>query len=303
MKRRLSITFGLIFIITCASGVWARDDAKLKAKVEALYAKADQAWRTKDLEGYMSLLTNDFQNIYLGRDREGIRNLLKDLFDGYDELRVTNNLLEITRSGDWIKVVNDSKMEGKSRNKEWSLVSQNTFIDLLVQEGNLLKFARSTQSDKDRLTNVIGQTYRDRQTGFSFTAPKNWEILPTSAHPYIQGNVFVLAPDGTSAAMLGYVKIPGISAQQAAEGDEALGKVLSKPDAYRLIKSGPIRVNGLEGFEIESQFFIPSDRERHRRRVYLKAGDLLYVLCFDAMPLRQWDRMKDGFQLILDSVK
>jgi ketosteroid isomerase-like protein len=303
MKRISSFAFDLILIIACASAVWARDDAKLRANVEALYEKADQAWKTKDLDGYMSLLTDDFQNIYLGRDREGSRNLLKDLFDGYDELRVTNNFLEITRSGDWIKVINDSKLEGKARNKEWSLISQNTFVELLVQAGNSLRFARSVQVDKFRLPNVVGQTYRDVQTGFSFTAPQNWGIFPTSTHPTIQGCVFVLAPDGTSGAMLGYVKAPGVNAQQAAEGDEALGKVLSKPGTYRLIRSGPIRVNGRDGFEIESEFFIASDRERHRRRVYLNADDLLYVLCFDAMPFKQWDKVKDGFLFILNSIR
>jgi hypothetical protein len=186
MKRKLSITIGLIIIVACSSEVWARDDIKLRSRVETLYEKADQAWKTKDLEGYMSLVADDFQNINLGRDREGARTLLKDLFDGYDELRATYNLLEITRSGDWIKVVNNEKLEGKLRKKEWALISQNTFVDLLVQEGNSLKFARSTQIDKHRLTNVTGQTYRDNQTGFSFTVPKDWGIFPTSTHPTIQ---------------------------------------------------------------------------------------------------------------------
>jgi hypothetical protein len=211
--------------------------------------------------------------------------------------------VDITRSGNWIKVLNNSKMEARRRNKEWSDVSVGATVDLLIQEGNSLKVARSTTVDKPRLSYVVEQTYRDSQTGFSFTAPKNWGIFPTSIHPTIQGCVFVLAPDGTSGAMLGYVKAPGISAQQAAEGDEAMGKILSLPGTYRLIRSGPIRVNGLEGFEIESEFFIPSDRERHRHRVYLVAGDLLYVLCFDAMPFKQWDKVKDGFRFILNSVK
>jgi hypothetical protein len=303
MKRRSFITLGLYLIIAGASGIWAREDAKLKAKVDAFYEQINQQWMTKDLEGIMSLLTVDFQWIYLGKTREGTKALLKDLFDAYDEFRTTNIPVEITRSGNWIKVINDSKTEARRRNKEWTEVSAGATVDLLVQEGNSLKVARSTMVDRPRLPNVVGQTYRDNQTGFSFTTPQNWGIFPTSVHPTVQGCVFVLAPDGTSGAMLGYVKAPGISAQQAAEGDEAIGKVLSIPGTYRLIKSGPIRVNGLAGFEIESEFFIPSDRERHRHRVYLVAGDLLYVLCFDAMPSKQWDRVKDGFRFILNSVK
>lgn len=303
MKRKSSITIGLILVIACASGVMAREDAKLKAKVDAFYEQMDQRWKTKDLEGIMSLLTADFQWIYLGRTREATRAVYKDIFDAYDEFRTTNTPVEITRSGNWIKVLNDSKMEVRRRNKEWTDASMGATVDLLVQEGNTLKIARSTTVDKLRLPNVVGQTYRDPQTGLSFSVPRDWQIFPSSVHPTIQGGVFVLAPDGTSGAMLGYVKAPGISAQQAAEGDEALGKILSLPGTYRLIKSGPVRVNGLDGFEIESEFFILNDRERHRHRVYLVAGDLLYVLCFDAMPFKQWDKVKDGFRFILNSVK
>ena len=303
MKYRPSIAFGLMLISTCVSGIQARDDARLKEKVEALYQKAGKALETKDLESYISLLAEDYQNIFAGRDREQSKNLLKDLFEAYDNLRVNNLFQGITRSGNWIRVLNDSKIEGKTRNKDWEVISQTTTLDLLSESGQSLKIARSAQIDKYRLANISGQTYQDTQTGFTFMVPKGWDIFPTSGHPMIKGNVIILAPDGTSAAMLGYVSVPGIKARQASEGDEALCKILSKPGTYRLIRSGPIRINGLEGFEIESEFFLPNDRERHRHRVYLNAGDLLYVLCFDAIPSREWDKVKDGFQYILNSVR
>jgi hypothetical protein len=122
-------------------------------------------------------------------------------------------------------------------------------------------------------------------------------------HPTLQGTVFVLAPDMSSAALFGYVVSPTAVAQQAAEGDEAIAKLMAKPGSYKLFKSGPIRVGGRDGFEIESEFFMNGDRERHRRRVYLNAGSFLYVFCFDGMPAKQWDKVKSGFQSILDSVK
>jgi hypothetical protein len=302
MKRRLFITFGLILSIACCSDAWARGNPRLRAKIEAFYNQRDQLYGTKNLEGCMAQLTDDFQFIYFGLNRESSRATLKDFFDAYDELRSEHQILDISQSVHMIKVVSESKLEGRSRNKEWKVISQGTSLELLVEKGNALKIFRSTIIDKYRLNYVVGQTYRDAQTGFSFTAPKNWDIFPTTVHPTIQGCVFILAPDGTSAAMLGYVKAPASFAKQAAEGDEALGKVLS--NTYRLIKSGPIRVNGLEGWEIESEFLIPIDqRERHRRRVYLNADGLLYVLCFDGMPFGQWDKVKDGFQFILDSIR
>jgi len=303
MKHIFSMIGGLILLLACMPTEGVCSDALLKAKVEALYAKADQALKAKDLQGYMAFLAKDYEHVYLGINRDRVQNILKDIFDAYDELRVEHTFLEITRAGNWIKVICDYRVEGKSRRDGWSIISQDTLIDLLIQEENSLKFARTTQTDKHRLANVSGRTYKDSQTGFSFAAPKGWEILPTVAHPNIQGGVFVLAPDGTSAAMLGHTESPGISAKQAAEGDEALAKILSKPGTYRLIKSGPIRFNGREGYEIESEFSIPSDRERHRRRVYYNANGLFYVLCFDGVPFKQWEKTKDGFQSILDSIK
>jgi hypothetical protein len=301
MKRRRFITFGLILSIACCSVAWARSNARLRAKIEAFYNQMDQFYETKNLEGCMARLTDDFQFIYFGLDREGSRATLRDFFDAYDELRSEHQILDISQSVNMIKVVLDSKLEGRSGNKEWKVISQGASLDFLVEKGNALKVFRSTAIDKHRLKYVVGQTYRDAQTGFSFSVPKKWNIFPTTAHPTIQGCVFVLAPDGTSGAMLGYVKAPAGYAKQAAEADEALGKVMSS--TYRLIKSGPIHVNGLEGWEIESEFLIPSDRrERHRHRVYLN-GDVLYVLCFDGMPFGQWDKVKDGFRFILDSIR
>ena len=104
--------------------------------------------------------------------------------------------------------------------------------------------------------------------------------------------------------MMGYVRAPGISAKKAVEGDEAAGKILSDPQKYELIKSGPITVDGHQGFESESKFFIVLEgRERHRRRVYFNADGLLYLLCFDAMPFSQWDQVKDDFQSMVNSIK
>jgi hypothetical protein len=303
MKRSLLVAIGFVLALACLPVDGQCKDAQLQANVEALYAKADQALKNKDIQGYLALLTNDYEHVFVGINRDKTQIILKDLFDGYKELRVERAFLEITRFGKWIKVVCSNKVEGNTRREGWSIVLQGVDIDFLIQEGNSLKIARSTQTDKHRLANVSGRIYRDKETGFSFTAPKGWAILPTTAHPNIQGGVFVLTPDGSSAAMIGYVKMPNISARQAVEGDESLGKIMSKPGTYKLIKSGAIRVNGWEGFEIESEFFIPNDKERHRRRVYYNSNGLLYVLCFDGMPFQQWDKVKDGFQSILDSIR
>jgi hypothetical protein len=303
MKNRLAIFLGFTLVTTGLSGAWAQDNAKLRAKVSALYDRADHALEAKDLEAFMSLLTDDYQAIFAGSDRKSIQSVLRIRILGFSELRAGHTIYEVSKSGNMIKAISDQILEGRSGNKGWEVLDQSTVVNLLVQQGDSLKFARAAEIDRNRLNNIAGQRYKDDQIGLSFAVPANWSIFPTKWNPAVQGAVFVLAPDFTSAAVLGVVKESSMSGQQAAETDETIGKAMSVPSAYKLIKSGPLRVSGHEGFEIESEFFLPYDRERHRWRVYFNAGGALYPFCFDAMPFTQWDQVKDGFQFILDSVR
>lgn len=304
MKSRSFIFVGFILTFMCLSEAPAQVDAELRAKVETLYYQAEQSWAAKDLELYMSLLADDYEDVFAGSDRKGVRSVLRVRFMGYEELRAEYSILDVTRSGGFIKAAVNAKIEGKSDEGIWSVIADNTSLNLLVQEGDALKISRTTETDVDRLNNVHGQTYRDAEAGFSFTVPENWQIIPTVAHFALQRSVFVLAPDMSSSAMIGYVTAPRVNAQKAVEGDDAATKILSDPKKYELFKSGPITVDGHQGFESESKFFITLEgRERHRRRVYFDADGLLYVLCFDAIPFDQWDKMKGGFQFILDSIK
>jgi hypothetical protein len=302
MKSKSAVVVGLLLVFVCVSGVWAQDNASLKAKAQAFYDQESSLIQAKDSEGLMSLVSDEFQAIMAGLDREGVRSMIKIIFSSYDEIRATFTALEASQSGRFIKVLRDEKVMGRSGGGDWKELSNKQGIEYLVQEGGVLKSARSADIDKSRLSCINGLTYKDQDSGLSFVVPDGWEIIP-SVHPTMKGLVLALAPDKTSIATIGYVKTPGITAQQAAEGDENIGKALSKAETYQLYKSGPITFKGLEGFETESRFNIPNAQDRHRRRVYFKAHGSLYVLCFDAIPYTQWDNVKDGFQQILDSVK
>ncbi len=299
MKTKALSHFALVLMMACSPGLWAQGYDSLKSRVGTLYDKADRMLEAKDVDGFMSLLADDYQLLFAGKDREGLRSTLNIRFMGYSELRADHSILEITRLGDIVKVINEQKLEGKS-GESWKVLSQATVIDLLTENDGVLKFCRSVEIDMSRLGNISGQTYRDDK--ISFSAPENWIIIPTS-HPTLQGVAYVLAPDRTSAAIIGHVRAPGVTGRQAAEGDENLCKIVSTDGKYKLFKSGAIRVNGYEGFETESSFHIMLDRERHRWRVYFTADDVLYPLVFDAVPPRQWDQFKDGFQYILNSVR
>ncbi len=303
MKSKSTVLVGFILVFACMSSLWAQDDAGLKAKVQAFYDQETALLQAKDFEGLMSLVSEDFQAIMAGLDREGVKNMIKTGLSSFEEIKAAFTPLEITRSGNFIKVLREEKIMGKSGGgDEWKEISNKQVFEYLVQEGSSLKTARSSDIDKTRLSFINGSTYKDEEGSFSFTVPDGWEIIPW-IHPTIKGSVLAVAPDKTSVALMGYVKTPGLTSQQVAEMDENLAKALSKAETYQLYKSGAISYKGLEAFEIESRFNIPNAQDRYRRRVYFKAHGSLYVLCFDAIPYTQWDNVKDGFQQILDSVK
>jgi hypothetical protein len=302
MKRRSTVLVGFILILASISSLWAQDDAALRKQVTELYDRTNQFCAAKDIDGFMSLMSDDFQMIFLGVGREAVRSSFEEYFKQTDQLRAEYAISDITPFGNMIKVIYDLKLEGKTGTADWKVLFQGGAIDFLTKQNGVLKIARSAQYDKSRLGNIDGKIYRDRQTGLSFTAPEGWMILPSS-HSIMQGMVFALAPDMTSVASICYVQLPGIAARQAIEGDEAISEKLSTEGTYKLFRSGPISIAGHEGFETESRFFIPSSQDRYRRRVYFNAGGKLYVLCFDAIPFTQWDKVKSGFQSILDSVK
>ncbi len=301
MKSKSAVWVGFIFLFSCLSVGRAQDRAGLEAKIQKYYSQTGSYAEAENLEGLMSFVADDYQEIFIGRDRNGFRELAKSIFATLDNIQITTTVLDISQSGQFIKVLKEEKVSARSGGGEIKEISNKAAIDYLIPEGDSLKIVRSASIEKTRLPNISGQTYKDEQGGFSFTAPAGWEIIP-GGHP-MPGAVCVLAPDKTSVAMLGYLKTPGISAQQAAEGDETVGKGLSKPETYQLFKSGPINVGSYEGYEIESRFAIPNLQDRYRRRVYFKAHGSLYVLCFDAMPYTQWDSVKVGFQSILDTFK
>ena len=302
MKSRSTVVVGFIFVLACMSYVWAQDNASLKAKVQEFYDQESSLVQTKNFDGLMSLVSEDFQVIMSGLDREGIKNMVKAGLSPYDEIQMTYAPLEIVASGRFIRVLRNGKMMARSAGAEWKEVSNKPEFDYLVQEGSSLKIARTADVDKSRLSYINGSTYKDEEGEFSFAVPEGWEIIPW-IHPTMKGSVLALAPDKTSTALMGYVKTPGLTAQQVAEGDENLAKMLSKAETYQLYKSGAITFKGQEAFEIESRFNILNAQDRYRRRVYFKAHGSLYVLCFDAIPYTQWDSVKDGFQQILDSIK
>jgi ketosteroid isomerase-like protein len=303
MKIRSTITVGFVLLLGCLSTGRAQVDAELREEIREVFQKADTFAGAKDLNGFMSLFAEDFELIPAGLTKEGTRESFDKFFKANDEIWADHMLLDISRAGDKIRVICDEIVKGRSGDGGWQELAQSSVIYYLIRDGDSLKFFRAAEVDRSRLKCINRQTYRNETSGFSFTAPENWTILP-SKHPTMEGVVNALAPDMSSVTLFGYVNLPStISARQVLEGEEMATEKASQKGTYNLFKSGPIEFKGYEGFETESEFQIPAGQARHRRRVYFHTGDRLFVLCFDAIPPQNWDAVKDDFQSILDSIK
>ena len=167
MKSRMILVVCFILAVNCFSGVAAQNNSALTSQVESLYNRLDGAVQAKDLEASMSLYADDFQLILAGMDRAAFRDAVKKGFDENEQLRAQHTTLAISRSGNMVKVISDQKVEGRSGEGDWKLISQETRVEFLVPENGGLKFSRSAAFDKAKLDSVIGKTYTDKESGFS----------------------------------------------------------------------------------------------------------------------------------------
>jgi len=195
------IALDFILVITFALAAQAQD-ARLKSKVTAFYETVDWMYAEKNLDGYMALFADDFQILLAGAGRDVIQAAVKKMFDENAEMRARHTILEIAPYGDRIGVVFDQKVEGKPADGDWKTIAENTVIEFLVQQNDSLRLSRSAEFDKSRMSCIAGRAYKDNQSGFSFTVPENWAIIP-SKHVTLQGIVLVAAPDMSSSALFG----------------------------------------------------------------------------------------------------
>jgi hypothetical protein len=148
MKRRSTVVVGFILILTCMSGLWAQDDATLRKQVTEIYDKTNQYCAAKNNDGFMSLLADAFQIIFLGVGREAVQSSFAEFFKGSDQLRADYAISEISHFGSMIKVIYDLKIEGKPGTADWEVLFQGGAIDFLMKQNGVLKIARSAQLDK-----------------------------------------------------------------------------------------------------------------------------------------------------------
>lgn len=300
MKKVKQYTTILLLAAYCCSSVWAADDAALRAKIDAFYKEYNQAIESKNLDTLMNFFSSNF-NIMgaLGGGKEQIRTAMEGIFKQHQQLRNTLRVDSITPVDANIQVIGEANLESKkSGESQWSTIIKSGFIDIIKEENGSLKVTASGQVDLDRMKNIQGAAYTNKTIGYSFSAPQGWSMLPFTI-THLQDGVMMLTPDNYSPGYFGHVQIPyNVGVKQAIESDDAVMKKLVK--TFKVEKSAPITVKGLEGYESLTQYTADKGDEVTRHRIYLSGGGLLYVFIMEA-PSKHWGEVKDALTQIVNS--
>jgi len=297
MKKTAILAWGLMAAL--AGSLAFAQDTELRAKVEAFYQKLDRATETENLDEFMSCFTPDYMEVWAGPNRAQLKAIIEKNNTDLENISARREFKNITRAGKYIQVV--SRVAIKADKAGGGKHEMNLDeVQFLVPDGDSFKIQSRANAKPEAYKNFQGNTCTDDTAGIQFSVPEGWVLVP-GAHPYMRGVTFMLAPDGTSAAMFGYLELPSnVGAKEALEGDDAVCKTVAKN--FEMFQAGEYPVGDLKGYESITRFTIPQDdRDRKRWRVYFSAGGLLITFNFDAIPAERWDGLKPDFETILAS--
>ncbi|MGI6458404.1 MAG: PsbP-related protein [bacterium] len=296
--------FWLLFaVFTFLSGAasFSAEGQDLQAQVKALFERYDQAIEQENLVDLMDCFSTDFMAVFAGSNREQLQNQMQTHFQDYEELQVERNIIMVKSTQPFDMAISQMSLKGRAKDATEAKELFNThFVDFLQESDGQLKIQAKAVIDEKRLEKLEAKTYEDQHIGYSFNAPEDWYLIP-SFISVLSDVVLFLAPDGSSSGMFGMIELPyNADAKTAVVGDDAMAKQIA--ERFNLITEGEITVNGISGYQSETEFLIKEDgRERKRWRVALMSGGLVYVLVLDAIPPSQWDQLMPAFQSIVNS--
>lgn len=304
MKFLAKILIPVLFVFFSSFLTAKAAEEELKAKAEVMLQQMKTGMEAKDINKVLSQSSKEFTAAYAGPNYEQVKKQLTDLFQQYDAISYTYNILSVKSVGKLILVITDQEIKGRkanSPNSEIATIQKNTSGDILWEENGQLKIISNVNVKKDSLKWVEGQTYNNKNVGISFQAPQNWIIVP-AAFPTLLETVYMIAPDGKSVAMYGYLELPySLSVKQAVDGDDQITRKLAG-NTYKEFYAKAFEFKGYDAYDQMAKFIIPQDdRDRQRRRVYFNAGGLLHVFNMDVIPSANWNQWEKDYQGILDS--
>jgi hypothetical protein len=303
--RLLTIGSGLICFLLLQSIIFGQTipvSPALQEQVKNLINASNSFWEQEDINGFMSLLDEDFHLVFTGAGKEDLKKILEKLTEGIDYTKADSTIKSIERKDNFILVrTTDYNKYRKGTGKEEEETT-NMIYFLQERDGRLLITSMSRDIEEGAF-DPVSRIYKSKKGKYAIHIPQKWMPLgcPFGVEQMTPDAVVALAPDYKSCALLGFVQLPiPVEAKQAVEADEgAMKKVASE---HKILEQGEVKVGGLPGYRTVSEFTIEG-QHRTRERVYFTHKPFLYFFVFDALLPAKYEGLKQDFGNIVQSFR
>ncbi len=304
-SRLLAISIGLICFLMLQGVVFGQSTTvspDLQQQVKNLIRVSNSFWEKEDIDGFMSLLDEDFCMVFSGADKEDLKKIIEKLTEGIDYTKAESTIKSIERKDNLILVrTTDHNKYRKGSGKEEEETTN--MIYFLQERGGRLLMKSLSKDIEEGAFNPVSRFYHSKKGKYAIRIPENWMPLggPFGLEQITPDAVVALAPDYKSCALLGFVQLPiQVEPKQAVQADaDAMKRLASE---YKLHEQGEMKVGELPGYKTVSEFTIEG-QHRKRQRVYLLHKSILYFFVCDAVPPEKYDGLKQEFTNIVQSFK
>lgn len=264
-------------------------------QIQAFLDVFNACCRDKDIDGLTALAHPDVDPNALKKNMEEVRKELEHLSLHAEYLD------HVLREGDTVvrALIAEEGQDGK-------VVKRLHLFMLRPHDGRLL-IERGVEgpdvNDFDLKTGV----YTSRKGKFTLTAPPGWNPIKASGMlAALPDSIVLLAPDMKSSAFMGFIQLPmkladdaTAAAETAARTDVAMEKRMTKE--HQILKRGPVRMAGREGYRVVARF--NAEGQRQRMRVYFVEHPMVYFFLCDAVGPERFDELLPQFNGIVESFK
>ncbi len=149
------------------------------------------------------------------------------------------------------------------------------------------------------LGKIAGGKYINDKYGVTMTLAEGWKARISKSRFLFQ--LSLAAPQGDSTLLLAALDVGQvIDPKLAAQTD--LQTLRQVDPAVKVLGEGPRDFGGLSGYQYLLQFTVPGGGARTRWAAYIMRGKMLYFIVGDAVPATDYDKVKDDWGQMVNSI-
>ncbi len=210
------------------------------------------AFRARDASGVGALLAADFEGDMGNLSHDEAIERLKQLFATHPDLRLSLRILSFYSDPPCASVIVCADYRySEPGGSETSMPS--TYVWVLARNEGQVEIQSEVEVDSRTVDLARADAYESATGGFRFERPPGWLLLsPKKKGPALDA-VFVYRPSSRSVLCVGAVDLPHVETPEAMQlADNTVIRQMAG-DQFQLLKSGPIEVDGITGYQSQIQ--------------------------------------------------